>query len=141
VSARTELDTMTEEAVPELEFAAGLPGFPDAHRFVLVRLGDADSPFSILRSLDQPDLEFVVAPPLLFFPDYEPEIDDSLAGRLGLSSADDALLLVIITVAEQPSRSTANLLGPIVVNRHTRSAAQAVLDAGRYATKEALFTS
>lgn len=135
------MNTVTEQALPELEFAAGLPGFPEAHRFVLVRLGDPDSPFSILRSLDQPDLEFVVAPPGIFFPDYEPEIDDSVAGRLSLQSADDALLLVIVTVAEQPSKSTANLLGPIVVNRHTRSAAQAVLDAGRYATKEALFPS
>jgi len=132
---------VTEEAIPELEFAAGLPGFPEARRFVLTALGDADSPFSILRSLDQPELEFVVAPPGTFFPDYEPEIDDSVAGRLGLNTADDALLLVIITVAEQPANSTANLLGPLVVNRHTRSAAQAVLDAGRYATKEALFPS
>ncbi len=132
---------VTEEAIPELEFCAGLPGFPEARRFVLVRLGEADSPFSILRSLDEPELEFVVAPPRMFFPDYEPEIDDSVAGRLGLDTADDALLLVIITVAEQPANSTANLLGPIVVNRHTRSAAQAVLDAGRYATKEALFPS
>ncbi len=135
------MTTLTEEAVPELEFATGLPGFPEAHRFMLVRLGDADSPFSILRSLDHAELEFVVAPPGMFFPDYEPEIDDSVAGRLRLDSADDALLLVIITVAEQPANSTANLLGPIVVNRHTRSAAQAVLDAGRYATKEALFPS
>ena len=132
---------LTEEAIPELEFSAGLPGFPEARRFVLARLGDADSPFSMLRSLDEPELEFVVAPPGMFFPDYEPEIDDSVAGRLGLDTADDALLLVIITVAEQPANSTANLLGPIVVNRHTRSAAQAVLDAGRYATKEALFPS
>jgi flagellar assembly factor FliW len=135
------MTTVTEEALPELEFATGLPGFPEAHRFVLVHLGDPDSPFSILRSLDQPDLEFVVAPPGMFFPDYEPEIDDSLAGRLALRNADDALLLMIVTVADPPSDSTANLLGPIVVNRHTRSAAQAVLDAGRYATKEALFPS
>ena len=134
------MTTVTED-LPELQFAAGLPGFPEAHRFVLVRLGEADSPFSMLRSLDEPELEFVVAAPGMFFPHYEPEIDDSVAGRLGLGRADDALLLVIVTVAEQPADSTANLLGPIVVNRHSRLAAQAVLDAGRYATKEALFPS
>jgi flagellar assembly factor FliW len=138
---------MTEPAtaaaeLPELHFAGGLPGFPDARRFVLVRLGDEASPFSVLRSLDDgTDLEFVVTHPALFFPDYEPEIDDDTATRLELASADDALLLVIVTVADPVAASTANLLGPIVVNRHTRAAAQAVLGNAGYATREALVPS
>ncbi len=61
------------DEVPELHFASGLPGFPDARRFVLLRLGDETSPFSVLHSLDDGvDLEFVVTHPALFFPDYEP---------------------------------------------------------------------
>lgn len=136
---------MTDD-LPELHFASGLPGFPDARRFVLVRLGDETSPFSVLRSLDdgpdhQPGVEFVVTHPGLFFPDYEPEIDDDTAERLELRSADDALLLVIVTVANPVAASTANLLGPIVVNRHTRAAAQAVLGASAYNTREALVPS
>jgi flagellar assembly factor FliW len=133
----------TGTELPELHFASGLPGFPDVRRFVLVRLGDEASPFSVLRSLDGgpgdvPDLEFVVTHPAMFFPDYAPEIDDDTVGRLELKSADDALLLVIVTVADPVSASTANLLGPIVVNRHTRAAAQAVLGNSGYATREAL---
>ena len=128
--------------LPELYFAGGLPGFPDARRFVLVRLGDELSPFSVLRSLDNSaDLEFVVTHPGLFFPDYAPEIDDDTADRLELKSADDALLLVIVTVTDPVAASTANLLGPIVVNRHTRAAAQAVLGASGYNTREALVPS
>jgi flagellar assembly factor FliW len=132
-----------EQELPELHFAGGLPGFPDVRRFVLVRLGDELSPFSVLRSLDDDSAnpagpEFVVTHPGLFFPDYEPEIDDDVAGRLELESADDALLLVIVTVADPVAASTANLLGPIVVNRHTRAAAQAVLGSSGYATREAL---
>ena len=134
--------------VPELHFSSGLPGFPDVRRFVLVRLGDELSPFSVLRSIDggslddgpddRPAVEFVVTHPGLFFPDYEPEIDDDTANRLELASADDALLLVIVTVADPVAGSTANLLGPIVVNRHTRAAAQAVLGSSGYDTREAL---
>lgn len=129
--------------VPELHFAGGLPGFPDARRFVLVRLGEETSPFSVLRSLDdgpddQAGPEFVVTHPTLFFPDYEPVIDDDTVDRLELQSAEDALLLVIVTVADPVASSTANLLGPIVVNRHTRAAAQAVLGNSGYATREAL---
>jgi flagellar assembly factor FliW len=132
--------SQVDEDVPELHFASGLPGFPEVRRFVLLRLGDELSPFSVLRSLDDNDdgPEFVVTHPGLFFPDYEPEIDDDTAGRLELTSADDALLLVIVTVADPVAASTANLLGPIVVNRHTRAAAQAVLGNSGYATREAL---
>jgi flagellar assembly factor FliW len=133
---------MTGVELPELHFASGLPGFPDARRFVLVRLGDDLSPFSVLRSLDNPtDLEFIVTHPGLFFPDYAPEVDDDTADRLELKSADDALLLVIVTVTDPVAASTANLLGPIVVNRHTRAAAQAVLGASGYNTREALVPS
>ncbi len=128
--------------IPELVFDAGLPGFPDVRRFVLNRIGGADSLFSVLRGTDtdsgsgQP--EFVVVPPGPFFPDYEPEIDDDVAERLGLESADDALLLVIVTVGDRIADSTANLLGPVVVNRHTRSAAQALLEPARYSPRTPL---
>ena len=136
----TDLETVEE--LPEINFPGGLPGFPDVRRFVLVRIGDELSPFSVLRSVDDgADVEFVVTHPGLFFPDYEPEIDDDTANRLELKSADDALLLVIVTVAEPVADSTANLLGPIVVNRHTRAAAQAVLGNSGYATREALVPS
>jgi flagellar assembly factor FliW len=135
-------DALLDPGLPELYFADGLPGFPDVRRFVLVRLGDESSPFSVLRSLDDGiDVEFVVTHPALFFPGYEPEIDDDTVNRLDLKSADDALLLVIVTVADPVAASTANLLGPIVVNRHTRAAAQAVLGNSGYATREALVPS
>lgn len=135
--------TQADPHPPELHFAGGLPGFPGARRFVLIRLGEEASPFSVLRSVDDaPDSgagpEFVVTHPALFFPDYEPEIDDDTADRLELRSADDALLLVIVTVADPVADSTANLLGPIVVNRHTRAAAQAVLGGAGHNTREAL---
>ena len=116
----------------ELLFESGLPGFPDAHRFTLVRWGDEDSPFSLMRSLDNDGLEFVVVPPMVFFPDYEPELDDTTAARLDLDRADDAILLVMVTLGQQAADATANLLGPIVVNRNTHRAAQAVLASSGY---------
>ena len=120
--------TDTAMDVPTIHFEAGLPGFPEIHEFALVHWeDDEDSPFTILTSVDQPGLEFLVVPPMLFFADYEPEIDDDVAERLDLRSGEDALLLVIVTVPDDAAKATANLLAPIVVNRHTRKAMQAVL--------------
>jgi flagellar assembly factor FliW len=112
---------------PVIEMAAGLPGFPDARRFMLVEWGEEGSPFSLLRSLDHEALEFLVAAPVVLFPDYAPEIDDASADTLGLTTAEDALVLVIVTIGESAETATANLLAPIVVNIKTRMGAQIVL--------------
>ncbi|HET7488082.1 MAG TPA: flagellar assembly protein FliW [Acidimicrobiales bacterium] len=111
--------------LPELVFEGGIPGFREARRFALVQVGDG--PFGVLRCIDQPGVEFVVVPPMFFFADYEPEIDDDSAADLGLTGPDDALLLVVVNVADDIARSTANLLGPIVINPETRRGAQVIL--------------
>ncbi len=135
----TTTDADTDLDVPTLHFAAGIPGFPDLRQFALVWWGDEDGPFSILTSLEQSNLEFLVVPPHTFFPDYAPEIDDDTAERLALESAEDAILMVIVTVGDDPGSATANLLAPIVVNRHTREAAQVVLTDGDAPLRAPLF--
>ena len=124
------MDTTSEPdlEVPELVFGSGLPGFPDARRFALVRLSDdSETPFAILRSLELDGLEFVVVHPFEFFPSYAPELDDETAERLDLRSEDDAVILAIVTVPDEVKDATANLAAPIIVNRRTRQALQAVL--------------
>ena len=133
----TAVATMID--TPHLTFTAGLPGFPDAHTFVLFHTDLAADPFSIMRCVEDENLEFVVVPPTLFFPDYAPEIDEATAARIGLESADEALLLVTLTVGEELSQITANLLGPIVINRRNYSAAQAVLVNQNYDLRTPLF--
>lgn len=133
--------TETDLDVPALHFAAGIPGFPEARQFALVWWGDESGPFSILTSLDESGLEFLVVPPHTFFPDYAPEVDDDTAERLGLETAEDAILMVIVTVGDDPGSATANLLAPIVVNQHSRQAAQIVLAEGDLPLRAPLFPS
>jgi len=112
----------------ELYLDAGLPGFPGAHRFRLSRWGDTSGPFALLECLDAEELAFVVVRPEPFFPSYMPEIDRATADRLGLVRAEDALVFVIVTLGPTPVDATVNLLGPLVINRRNRLAAQVVLD-------------
>jgi flagellar assembly factor FliW len=116
----------------ELYIDAGLPGFPGAHRFRLLPWGEQPGPFCLLLCRDDEDLAFVVAPPDVFFPDYMPEIDRPTANRLGIASPADAAVYVIVTLGPTPAEATANLLGPLVVNRRTRLAAQVVLEGTRW---------
>lgn len=110
-----------------LSFPDGLPGFPDAHQFALIDVADNDVVYW-LQCLDDPGLAFMAAVPWPFFPDYEPEIDDDSQAALGLTDAADAMVLCLLTVHREQQQVTANLLGPVVVNHHTRIGAQIVLD-------------
>jgi flagellar assembly factor FliW len=131
-------------AVPQLlRFEHGLPGFPDSHRFALVTDADADagacSPFALLRSLDDDDLAFVVTHPFAFFPDYAVDLDDATLGRLELEDADDAVVLLIVTLGPTLAATTANLLGPIVVNCRNRRAIQAIATTSPYDAQTPLY--
>jgi flagellar assembly factor FliW len=120
-------DSGVREEIPVLEMIEPLPGFPEHRRFALARLDDAGV-LCALRSLDDPDLRFLVVPPGAFFSDYAPEIDDQTAAALEIDSADDVLALVMVNPGESARAATANLLAPVLVNHRTRRASQVVLD-------------
>jgi flagellar assembly factor FliW len=124
-----------------LDFATGLPGFPDEHRFVLEDLGPQLEPFCRMRSIEHPEICFTVIPPGVIVADYSVQIDVESVERLGLESAEDAIILAIVTLAAAPEPPKMNLLGPIVVNRHTRAAAQVVQHGSDYGVAVPLVAS
>jgi len=132
------LDMETTADVVKVNFPAGMPGFPNAHRFELTPWGPAGSPFLLLTSADSSDVGFVVVPPWVFYPDYEFELDPATADRLGLATAEDAVVFAVVALRDRPEDSTLNLLGPIVVNRVTFEAAQVVLPSAGYSVRAPL---
>jgi flagellar assembly factor FliW len=127
--------------IPELHFRAGLPGFPGERRFALVRWGANEGPYSVLVDLDDTDIRFLVAPPALFFPQYEVDLDDQSVELLSLQDASEALVLMIVTLGEKPEDATANLLGPVVINTRTREGLQVVLPETGWTTKVPLLAA
>jgi flagellar assembly factor FliW len=115
------------EDIPVIDLVAPMPGFPDHQRFALVRLDEAGVLCS-LQSVEDPQLRFLVVPPSAFFPDYSPVIDDATVTSLGIRSAEDALVLVVVNPGDDAGTATANLLAPVVVNLATRQGGQVVLD-------------
>ena len=140
-----------EGELPDLVFVRPMPGFPQLTRFVLVRLGDQtddagqaddgqadDGLLYELRSLEQPEVRFLVAVPTPFFPDYAIELDAAACTELDLHDADDALVLVVVTVDPDVGGATANLLAPIVVNARTRQAGQVILSGSDWPVRAAV---
>ena len=116
-----------------VEMPAGMPGFPDSRRFALWP-HKADSPFWWFQSLEDAALAFVLTNPLYFLPDYHLDLDSILRA---LSWDDTPLcdidLFVVVNVPNgTPERMTANLIGPLLVDRSTRQAVQVVLPDSPY---------
>jgi len=116
-----------QHELPVIEFVHPMPGFPDTHRFTLQPL-DETGVLSALRSLDHADLQFLVVPPAGFHPAYAPEIEDESAAELGLTSAEQALVLLVVHAGPDLASTTVNLRAPIVVNIATSRAAQVILE-------------
>ncbi len=103
-----------------LQFPAGLFGFESLTEFALL---DAEQqPFFWLQSLEVEQIAFILISPMIFRPDYDPAVLNSELSEIGLQDKDDDnyLLFSIVTIPEDQSRMTANLQGPVVINKETK---------------------
>lgn len=113
--------------LPVVDFVRPVPGFPGCRRFALVEL-DHTGLLCQLRSLDDPDLRFLVAPPAEFFPDYVPSVGDDVVADLGASRVEDVMALLVLKAGASLDTTTANLLAPVLLDTRTGRAAQVILD-------------
>ena len=97
--------------IPVIKGAQPLPGFPGRERFALVQVDD-DGVLCSLTSLDDPGLRFLVVPPGPFLPDYSPEVDEAVLTKPGSRSADDLVVLLVLTAGDSFASTTANLAAP-----------------------------
>lgn len=99
------------------QFEGGILGFESIREFALIDA--AQSPFMWLQSVEVAHLAFVVLDPTIFREDYSPGISDDDLKKIGISEEDSdiKLILSIITIPENQNNMTANLQGPIILNK------------------------
>jgi flagellar assembly factor FliW len=118
-----------------ISFPHGIPGFENNREFVLVQIPDF-VPFEWLVCIDGSRLRFAIINPLLFCTDYSPNIVKEQLEDLKIEKPEDILLYAIVTISENPLASTANLIGPVVINKSKRVGKQIIIDDNRYSTQE-----
>ena len=74
----------------------------------------------------------------MFRPDYEIDIDDSLLAPLAVESPSDVLVFALITIPADGGPITANLQGPLIINKKNNKAIQVILTDARWQTKHDL---
>lgn len=118
-----------------INFPSGIPGFENNKQFVIVSIPEY-APFEWLVCVDGSKLRFAIINPLLFIPDYDPNIIKEQIEELGIDNPEDLLLYVIVTIRENPIDSTANLVGPILINKVKKTGKQIIIDTDQYTTRE-----
>jgi flagellar assembly factor FliW len=118
-----------------ISFPHGIPGFEDRKQFVLVQIPDF-VPFEWLVCVDGSRLRFAVINPLLFRSDYSPNLRKEELEELFIKKPEDILVYAIVTIAQNPLESTANLIGPVLINKTKRIGKQVIIDDERYGTQE-----
>ena len=133
--------TETDGSAPcmgcDVRLPAGLLGFEQFKEYLLIA-NPAEEPFRWLQVKENPSLAFVVVEPFLVAPEYRPDIPDSDAEFLGITSPDHAVLYNIVTV-HGADRATVNLKGPVVINRNTGVGKQVIIgNAAQYSVQHPL---
>jgi flagellar assembly factor FliW len=117
----------------KITIASGLFGFESFRDYVLL---DAErQPFYWLQSMDVEQIAFILVNPFLFRPDYEVDINDEDLSEIGVSDPRKTLIFSIVTIPAGGGSMTANLQGPLVINRETRQGKQVVLTDPRWKTR------
>ena len=108
----------------KIYFPYGVLGFEPLKHYVL--LDAAQPPFYWLQSTDRAEVAFPLIDPRVFRRDYALAVDAGELAEIGISSLDDALDFAIVTIPDDPAEMTANLQGPIVINKATRVGRQSI---------------
>ncbi len=118
-----------------IRFPNGLFGFETLHDFAL--LDASQQPFYWLQSIDVVEVAFVLINPGIFRSDYDPGLMKPDMEVLELSELNDetALVFSIVTFLEDNQNMTANLQGPVVINRHARIGRQCISGDSRWMTR------
>ena len=116
-----------------LTIPEGLFGFEMYSKYALI---DSDyMPFIWLQSCEDSNLAFLIVDPFRICSDYEADIDDDTLAKIGIEKPEDIIIMAVVTVPSNGAPITANLQGPLVINKKNQKCMQVVLNDNRWSTK------
>ncbi len=118
-----------------VKFSEGIYGFENLNEFVFYKTDDKNSPLTIMQSIDNPNINFLVIPPTLIDPNYEIELDSVDINDMGIKSEEEVVVLAILTVMQSEQFISANLKSPIIFSLKSKLGKQIIFDDSKYKTK------
>jgi len=121
-----------------ITFPEGMLGFSKINQYVLVERVD-DSLFLWLQALKKPSVAFPLLEPQIFERGYKVDLANEDRKLLELKDLTHAKVFAIITIPTDPTKMTANLKAPIVINLKNRLASQVILHEADYPIRQPIF--
>jgi flagellar assembly factor FliW len=121
-----------------LTFPEGMLGFSKIEKYVLVERVD-DSLFLWLQAVKKASVAFPLLEPQIFEKNYKVELTDEDQEILKLKDLKHAKVFSIVTIPSDPTKMTANLKAPIVINLKNRLARQVILHDADYPIRQSIF--
>ena len=126
----------TEEDI--ISFRKGLPGFENFTKFVLFTLEGNDL-FSILHSIEDTSLGFVLVSPFNVMKDYQFELTEDKRKEIQIQSEEDIIVMNTVTINSKLEKVTTNLKAPIIINIKSKLGEQIILSDEKYSLKHPIF--
>lgn len=108
-----------------LQFIRPIYGFEELKQFVLLSDSSVGSEFVWLQSIEDENICFILANPLIAMASYHPKVGTELEEELG---GGELVPWCIAIISSPFQSSTINLKSPILINPQTKLAAQIVLE-------------
>ncbi|HEY3913357.1 MAG TPA: flagellar assembly protein FliW [Verrucomicrobiae bacterium] len=120
-----------------IQLPLGLLGFERVKKYILLAK-PGEEPFMWFQMIEDAKKAFLVIQPYHVVPNYQPDISEQDVEFLDLINPAEALVLNIVTLRGH-MKGTANLRGPIIINRRTLIGKQVIpVNAAQYAIKHPL---
>jgi len=127
-----------------ISFKAGLPGFEDLHKFIIIEANNT-RPIYWLQSIENKHIALPVIITFAVLSDYNINIRENELEDLKVDSKNDLLILNVVVIPEDMKKMTVNLAAPIVINAKRGIGKQILIDAAelpiRYPIYEAIMES
>ena len=114
-------------------FPDGIIGFEGITSYFLI--DSKEGPYYWLQSEEHPELAFILINPRIFMTDYRLMVQSDDQEAIGVEEQSDLLDFAIVTVPEDHKKISANLMGPIIINKKTRVARQVISENDEYGVK------
>lgn len=130
-----EIEYLDEDV---LSFPAGLFGFEEERRFLLLPFEGSAGTLLCFQSIQTPALAFVAMDPFALMPDYAPVLQSNELKDLGVEDSQELGFYVLCVVKNPVSDSTVNLKCPVAIHPDTRVARQVILETDAYEMRHPL---
>lgn len=122
-----------------VEFAKGIFGFEETKKFIVLYDGEEGNPFAWLQAINEKDICLPMVNPMLWYPQYSPDVDDELIANIGELNQDALEIYTVVVIPEDIKNITTNLRAPIIMNKETRKGIQAVVNDDEYDIRHNLY--